>query len=136
MELAARQQQLPKGELRNFGLLLGALFAAIFGVAPWLRHRPLHYWPWAIAAVLWLAALAWPRSLAWPHRWWTRLGHALGWFNTRVILTVIYLVAVTPLGFILWLFGRDRMKRGFDPKRQTYRVPSRPQPQGAMERPF
>jgi hypothetical protein len=135
MELAARQQ-LPNSELRNFGLLLGALFAALFGLLPWLRHRPLAYWPWAVAAVLWLAALAWPRSLAWPHRWWTRLGHALGWFNTRVILTVIYFVAVTPLGFVLWVFGRDRMKRGFDPKRQTYRVPSRPQPPRGMEKPF
>lgn len=136
MELAARQQQLPKAELRNFGLLLGALFAAIFGLLPWMRHRSLSHWPWAIAAVLWLAALAWPRSLAWPHRWWTRLGHALGWVNTRVILTVIYFVAVTPLGFVLWIFGRDRMKRGFNPKERSYRVASRAQPPRGMEKPY
>lgn len=135
MELAARRQ-LPKAELRNFGLLLGALFAAIFGAVPWLRYRSLEYWPWAAAAILWLAALAWPRILSWPHRWWTRVGEALGWFNTRVILTVIYFVAVTPLGFVMWVFGRDRMKRGFDPKCETYRVPSRPQPQRSMEKPF
>ncbi len=135
MELAARQQ-LPKAELRNFGLLLGALFAAIFGLLPWMRHRPLEYWPWTVAAVLWLAALAWPRSLAWLHRWWTRLGHALGWFNTRVILTVIYFVGVTPLGFVMWVFGRDRMKRSFDLKCKSYRVPSRPQSPRSMEKPF
>lgn len=135
MELAARRQA-PKAELRNFGLLLGALFAAIFGAVPWLRHRTLEYWPWMLAAVLWIAALAWPRILAWPHRWWMRLGEALGWFNTRVILTVIYFVVVTPLGFVMWVFGRDRMKRGFDPKCQSYRVPSHSQPPRGMEKPF
>lgn len=135
MELAAAKQ-LPKRELRNFGLVLGALFAAFFGLLPMLRHRPPAYWPWTAAAILWMAALAWPRSLAWPHRWWTRLGHALGWFNTRVILTVIFMVMVTPFGFVMWLFGRDRMKRGFDPKCESYRVPSRARPPASMEKPF
>jgi hypothetical protein len=135
MELAARRQ-VPKAELRNFGLLLGALFVVFFAAVPWLRHRSIEYWPWVVTATLWLGALAWPRILAWPHRWWTLLGEALGWFNTRVILTVIYFVAVTPLGFVMWVFGRDRMKRGFDPKCESYRVSSRSHPPRSMEKPF
>lgn len=135
MELAAREQ-LPKHELRNFGLILGALFALFFGLVPFLRHHEIVRWPWAVAGVLWLAALAYPRILTWPHLGWTRLGHAMGWFNTRVILTVVFMVAVTPLGFILWLFGRDRMRRGFEPKRESYRVPSKARPPESMEKPF
>jgi hypothetical protein len=68
--------------------------------------------------------------------WWTRLGHALAWFNTRVILTLIFMIVITPFSFVMWVFGRDRMKRGFDPKVETYRVPSPPRPPQAMEKPF
>ena len=70
------------------------------------------------------------------HRWWTRLGHALGWFNTRVILTLIFMIVITPFSFVMWVIGRDRMKRGFDPKCKTYRVPSPPRPPQGMEKPF
>ena len=44
-------EQLPKAELRNFGLALGALFAGLFGLLPLLRHRTLAQWPWILAAV-------------------------------------------------------------------------------------
>ncbi len=135
MELTAREH-LPKTELRNFGLLLGALIAALFGLLPWLRHRSIEHWPWIVAAVLWLAALAWPRSLELPHRWWMRFGQAMGWLNTRVILTLVFALAVTPFAFVLWVFGRDRMKRAFDPKCESYRVPSQPRAAGSMEKPF
>jgi Saxitoxin biosynthesis operon protein SxtJ len=126
----------PRAELRNFGLVLGAAFAVLFGLLPLWRRHALVAWPWALAALLWLDALAWPQSLALLHRWWTRLGHALGWFNTRVILTLIFMLFVTPFGFVMWVFGRDRMRRGFDPKSETYRVPSTPHPPRAMEKPF
>lgn len=136
MESRAGEQRPPKAELRNFGLVLGALFAVLFGALPLWRHHRLVQWPWIAAAVLWLAALLWPRSLASLHRWWTRLGHALGWFNTRAILTLIFFVLITPFSFAMWVIGRDRMKRGFDPKCQSYRVPSHPRPPQGMEKPF
>ena len=123
-------------ELRKFGLILGALFAILFGVVPILRHHGAPRWPWIVAAILWIPALAFPRALGPLHKWWTRLGHAMGWFNTRVILTVIFLLTVAPLGAMMRLFGRDRMKRGFDPRSDSYRVESRRRPPTSMERPF
>ncbi len=125
-----------KAELRNFCLVLGALFAVFFGLPPLWRRQATPEWPWIAAAILWLAALAWPRGLKWPYHGWTRLGRALGWFNTRAILTLIFVVLITPFGFVLWVFGRDRMKRGFDPRVESYRVPSAPHPPRGMEKPF
>jgi hypothetical protein len=129
-------ERLPKAELCNFGLVLGAAFAALFGVLPLLRHHTSARWPWIVAAVLWLAALGWPRSLTLLHRWWTRLGHAMGWFNTRAILTLIFMLVITPFSLVMRVFGRDRMKRGFDPKCESYRVQSAPRPPQGMEKPF
>jgi hypothetical protein len=123
-------------ELRTFGLVLGALFAAFFGVIPLLRHRATPLWPWTLALILWLMALIWPASLSYLHRVWTRLGLALGWVNTRVILTLLFTLTIVPVGLVMRLFGRDRMARKLDPGGTTYRVPSRQRPDKDMERPF
>lgn len=32
-------------------------------------------------------------------RGWLLLGSALGWINTRIILTIVFLVIVTPIAF-------------------------------------
>src|SRR5271167_435900 len=123
-------------ELRTFGLVLGALFAAFFAVIPLFRHRTTHIWPWILALTLWLMALIWPASLSYLHRVWTRLGLALGWVNTRVILTLLFTLTIVPVGLVMRLFGRDRMARKLDPEGTTYRVPSRRRPDKDMERPF
>jgi hypothetical protein len=123
-------------ELRTFGLVLGVLFVAFFGVVPILRHRATPLWPWILASILWLMALIWPVSLSYLHRVWTRLGLALGWVNTRVILTLLFTLTIVPVGLVMRLFGRDRMARKLDPEGTTYRVPSRRRPDKDMERPF
>jgi hypothetical protein len=123
-------------ELRTFGLVLGALFAAFFGIWPLLRHRSSPLWPWIVAFILWLFALIWPASLSYLYRGWTRLGLALGWINTRVILTLLFAIAIVPLGFLMRLFGRDRMARKLDSDSASYRVPSRQRADKDMEHPY
>ena len=126
-----------RAELRKFGLILGGLFAAFFGVWPMLRHPPvLHLWPWCLAALLWVLALLQPSMLSYLHNGWTRLGWVLGWINTRVILTLIYVVLITPLGIAMRLFGRDRMARRFDHSLASYRSVSRQRPVTDMEHPY
>jgi hypothetical protein len=126
-----------RAELRNFGLVLGALFAAFFGLLPLLRsHHSVHIWPWCLTAVLWILALVQPSMLSYLHVAWTRLGWALGWVNTRVILTVIYTLLIVPIAVVMRLWGRDRMGQHFDRETTTYRVGSRKRPAEDMERPF
>jgi hypothetical protein len=54
-------------ELRSFGLVLGAMFAALFGVLPLLRHRASPSWPWILASLLWILALICPAALSYLH---------------------------------------------------------------------
>lgn len=45
------------------------------------------------------------------YRAWMKFAHALGWVNTRIILTLVYILMITPLSFIFKLLGKDPMKR-------------------------
>jgi hypothetical protein len=124
-------------ELRNFGLLTGGLAAAIFGfLFPCLRHRAIPAWPWLACAILWIAALAAPRALKHPFRAWTAFGWALGWINSRVIMTIVFYLLVVPLGVVMRLAGRDRMARSFDPDSASYRVVSRHTSRESMDKPY
>ena len=73
-------------------------------------------------------AIVLPRSLARVHWVWMVVGETLGWINTRILLSLVFYGIVTPMGIIIRHFGRDPMRRGFEPTVETYRVlkPSRP----------
>ena len=49
-----------------------------------------------------------------------KLGHVLGWVNSRIVLGLVFLFVLQPIAFIMKLFGYDplRKKKG---KENTYR---------------
>jgi hypothetical protein len=123
-------------ELRRFGLLLGALVVILFAGIPFLRRHLVLVWPWLTAIMLWLPALIAPDVLTYPHRGWTRLGELLGWLNARVILSLLYIIAIVPIGLVMRLAGRDPMQRKFDPTARTYRIASKQRRRDHLEQPF
>jgi hypothetical protein len=133
MEAVARAS---RSELRNFGLLLGAIFALLFGALPLVRGHQPHLWAFALGAVLWTLALLAPTALGPIHRAWTRLGMALGWVNTRIVLSLIFFLLIVPAGLVMRLFGRDKLGRRFVPELDSYRVQSRKRSSESMEKPY
>ncbi len=51
-----------------------------------------------------------------------RLAHALGYVNSRILLSAIYFAVVTPYGLVLRVLGRDTMNRRRS-KRPSYWIP-------------
>ncbi len=127
----------PKRELRNFGLVTGSLFPALFGLLlPWLKAHPFPVWPWIACAILIGAGVAAPAVLRPVYVIWSALGRALGWLNSRIVLTVVFYAVVAPMGLVMRAFGADPMARRFDPEAESYRVASRRAPIKSIERPF
>jgi Saxitoxin biosynthesis operon protein SxtJ len=124
-------------ELRNFGLVTGAIFTCLFGLTlPYAKHHSFPLWPWPLCAGLWLAALLTPYSLKCPFIVWQRLGLLLGWINSRIVLTAIFFLFVVPTGFLTRLFRNDQMFRAIDPDAPSYRTPSQNLSPEHMEHPF
>jgi Saxitoxin biosynthesis operon protein SxtJ len=124
-------------ELRRFGLLMGVVIAGLFGaLIPLLKGHALPWWPWVLAALFVAPALGFPKTLGPVHRVWMRIGHALGWVNTRILLTLVFFLIVTPMGLALRALGKDPLARGERADADSHRRPSHPLPRERMERPY
>jgi hypothetical protein len=89
-----------------------------------------------IAAVFAATALLLPQLLR-PVFWlWMKLGHVLGWINTRIILGITFLILFIPVALLFHLLGKDPMKRRLDPSLHSYRINSEHLPRERMEKPF
>ena len=121
--------------LRKFGLLMGGIFALI-GLSPLLLGETLpRIWAVGLAMIVIGPALVWPRILAPLYRVWMQLAYALGWINTRIILSLVFYGLVTPLG----LLGRgrtDSLRLQFDSQADSYRVQKQCRPASHMLRQF
>jgi Saxitoxin biosynthesis operon protein SxtJ len=130
------RQQDERKQLRQFGLIVGGIFAVI-GLWPVvLRADGPRLWALALALALVVPGLVLPRSLTHPYRIWMAVGGVLGWINTRIILSVIFYGLVTPMGIVRRCCGRIPMLRGFEPEMDTYRVFKPPRPGTHMTRQF
>jgi hypothetical protein len=124
-------------QLREFGLVFAAGLVVMFGLLlPWLAGRSWPVWPWAAAAVLLALALGYPPALRPLNTVWLKIGHVLGWINTRIILGVVYFFVFLPAGLLMRMLHKDPMRRAFDASAPSYRVPSKAAPGKQMERPF
>jgi hypothetical protein len=61
----------------------------------------------SIGAVLLVLGLIAPKLLYYPSLVWWKFAMILGYVNARIILTIAFLIVLTPLALIWRLLGRD-----------------------------
>jgi hypothetical protein len=129
--------ELDKKGLREFGLVTGGIVAALFGLFfPWVLERPWPLWPWILFAALGGLALIAPLALR-PIYWlWMRFGLLASRVTTPLILGIVFFFVIFPVGFARRLKGRDALRRWFDERAVSYRIPSVRSPTKSFERPF
>jgi hypothetical protein len=96
---------------RSFGRSVGGVLLLIAGVLAWRGRPGAAEVVGAIGAVLVVLALVRPSWLTWPRAGWMRLALALGYVNARIILTVLFLLVLTPMGLLWRVLGRDPLGR-------------------------
>ena len=124
--------------LRKFGLVTGVVVVVLFAIFfPWVFDATaMPAWPWILAGLLWLPALIAPNSLQPVYAVWMRIGYAIGWINTRIILGLVFYFMILPMGLIMRMFGNDPMARKYDKSVASYRIRSTSEPKDRLEKPY
>jgi len=123
-------------ELRNFGLMVGGIFLVI-GLWPMVwRGEGIRLWAIGLGGLLIPLGLLMPAVLAPVFKVWMKVGHVLGWINTRIILGALFYGLITPMGVVMRLFGWDAMRRVLVRDVESYRVVRQPRPRTHMTRQF
>jgi hypothetical protein len=68
------------------------------------------------------------------YHFWVGFSVVLGYFVSRILLTIIFLLVLTPTGFIMRLLGKDPMDRRRDPEGQSYWIARVQEPDASIER--
>lgn len=124
-------------EIRQFGLIFGALLAGVFGLlVPWTKGAALPVWPWIPAGLFWLVVVFSPGSLRPVYRLWMKLAAVINAVVTRVVLGMVYYLIIFPMGKAMKLMGKDPMARQWTAALRSYRTPSQPSAANDMEKPF
>ena len=106
-------------ELRNFGLLVGAVFAAL-GLLFLLRGKARYPYFLAPGFLLLLLGAVFPRALKHIYIAWMSLAIVLGFIVSTFILTLFFILVITPIGLTARLLGKDFLRLKLDRRGSTY----------------
>jgi hypothetical protein len=98
-------------QARKTALTVGGVLVAFGGISLWRHHLVRAELMAGAGALLLLLGLVAPRWTRPFHTAWMRLAHALGYVNTRVILSIMFYGVMTPVGVVMRLVGRDPLNR-------------------------
>lgn len=116
--------------LRRFGVTVGLAILLLGSVLLWRQHSA----SWLLissGALLLVAAGVAPSSLKWVHGPWMISSLALGWIVTRIILTTLFFLVITPIGLLQRLVGKSAIEVAFTNESASYwqRRPAPPVPE-------
>ena len=108
-------------KFRDFGFLVGITFPLLFGfIFPFLTKHEFRYWTLAIGIILCMLSFISPKTLRYPYHLWIKFGNLLGFINSRIILSIIFIFIMQPIALIMKLVRYDPLKRGLN-KSNSYR---------------
>ena len=135
--MTAHKMTLSNKELREFGLLFGAIFVTLFGfLVPWIFNGSFPVWPWYVLAVTGGLGVLYPPSLKPFYHLWMKFGFVMGWLNTRIILGIVFYLVFMPFGLVIRLLGKDLLMKKLDAKTKSYRVIPNEEQKSSLENPY
>ena len=108
-----------KNDIRNFGLIIGAVLIAIVMLLFWKEKQSYHILM-TVGVVLCVTSLILPVILKPFYFAWMTFAVILGWIMTRVILSLIFYGIITPIGLFSRLVGKEFLNLKLNKTENTY----------------
>jgi hypothetical protein len=111
-------KQYPR-DLRKFGLTIGTIILLIACFLIW-KHKHSGYYFLLIGDILAFFGIFFPIILRPIHKVWMTISILLGWVMTRVILSVLFYLVITPISLIARISGKQFLDLQIDKSRASY----------------
>ena len=111
-----------KKELRKLSLVIG-IFLGLLGGLSWWRSTGHYPWLFVVAMAFLLIGFVRPMLLKPIHKAWMTLAILMGWVVTKIILSVLFYLIVTPIGLSIRLLGKDILDLEFSDDTDSYWIP-------------
>lgn len=108
-------------ELKEFGIVMGIFFALLVGLALW-KGRPFLLWT-VLSGSFFLSAFAFPKILKPLQKIWMGFAVVMGYLMSRVILFLVFFIAVTPISLCARLAGKKFLDLDFKKDKDSYWIP-------------
>jgi hypothetical protein len=105
--------------VKKTGLTIGVVLIVISFLLWWIGKYSFVYFS-AIGGIFVILSLIAIPILRPFHKFWMKLALGMGFVMSRVILTLLFYIILTPVGFIAKIFGKKFMPLGFDKNTDTY----------------
>lgn len=107
-------------EIRKFGIGLTVLLCLIGGWQLYKGHVNVYGWFFGSAGLILALAFFAPIVLKPLFKVLTTVGQAVGWVNTRILLSIIFYVVFTPIGILSRLLGKDLLDKRLNKDAKSY----------------
>ena len=119
---------------RSFGIVFFVVFF-IIGLWPVLNLGDIRIWSLLIGVIFLLLGLMNSKILTPLNKLWIKFGELLGKIISPVIMSLLYFLVITPIGFIMTvIFRKDLLNTKFN-KKSSYWI-KRAKNVGSMKRQF
>jgi hypothetical protein len=108
-----------KSDLRKFGITIGIVLGILGGLFLW-RQKDYYYYFLVFSFIFIFLGISFPTLLKPIQKIWMSLAVIIGWFMTRVILSILFYLVLTPTGLILRLFGKQFLDLKMDNPKKSY----------------
>tara|TARA_Y200000002_G_C22376321_1_gene535294 strand:- start:6 stop:386 length:381 start_codon:yes stop_codon:yes gene_type:complete len=119
---------------RSFGLLFFVVFL-IIGLWPLKNGDNLNFYFIVVSAIFLILGLINSKLLSPLNKLWIKIGEILGIIIAPIVMGLIYFIILTPISFIVRIFGKDLLGLKLIKKKESYWI-KRKKNLGSMKKQF
>ena len=119
---------------KSFGLLFSVVFV-LLALWPLKNGSNINLYFILASAIFFILGLINSKLLSPLNKSWIKLGEILGMIIAPIVMALVYFVILTPLSFIVRLFGKDLLGLKFLKEKETYWI-KRKKNIGSMKKQF
>ena len=119
---------------KSFGLLFFVVFL-IIGLWPLKNGENLNFYFITASLIFLILGLINSKLLSPLNKSWIKLGEILGIIIAPIVMALVYFVILTPVSFIVRIFGKDLLNLKLLKEKETYWI-KRKKSLGSMKKQF